>query len=166
LLSCSPRDSICIIIKCNLEKSARSLSTLAFSLVFWLVESVHLAELTPYLGSINHFEYLPPRPIFCQQQPTADIMTPALELRRSLKALSALLSRKRDELDPTYQNNSLSTRLIEVFLRTWDLGLTAFGGPPVHFQIIYNRFVEGKGGSKWIDEQTVSCSQCSNNAND
>jgi hypothetical protein len=90
-------------------------------------------------------------------------MTIALELHRSLKALKAFLSRKRDELDSTHQNNSLSTRLIEVFLRTWDLGLTAFGGPPVHFQIIYNRFVEGKGGNKWIDEQTVSCIQCSNN---
>jgi hypothetical protein len=41
----------------------------------------------------------------------------------------------------------------------WDLGFTAFGGPPVHFQILHRRFVEGKGfggGSKWIDEQTVS----------
>jgi chromate transport protein ChrA len=38
-----------------------------------------------------------------------------------------------------------------------DLGLTAFGGPPVHFQILYKRFVEGSGGrTKWIDEQTVS----------
>ena len=41
----------------------------------------------------------------------------------------------------------------------WDLGFTAFGGPPVHFQILHRRFVEGLGfggGSKWIDEQTVS----------
>ncbi|KAM3085678.1 hypothetical protein ACMFMG_002744 [Clarireedia jacksonii] len=81
-------------------------------------------------------------------------MTLALEIRRSLKVLRALLSRKQDELNSTYQANSLPVRFMEVLLRTWDLGLTAFGGPPVHFQIIYNRFVEGKGGSKWIDEQT------------
>lgn len=39
----------------------------------------------------------------------------------------------------------------------WDLGFTAFGGPPVHFQILHRRFVDGKGhfGAKWIDEQTV-----------
>jgi hypothetical protein len=50
----------------------------------------------------------------------------------------------------------LTSRLIDVFLRTWDLGFTAFGGPPVHFQILHARFVEGKGGSeKWVDEQTV-----------
>jgi len=83
-------------------------------------------------------------------------MATVLKFRRSLKALRALLSRKRDESETTHLNNTLSARLVEVFLRTWDLGLTAFGGPPVHFQIIYNRFVEGKGGNKWIDEQTVS----------
>jgi chromate transport protein ChrA len=46
-----------------------------------------------------------------------------------------------------------------MFMRTWDLGFTAFGGPPVHFQILHRRFVEGigfGGGGKWIDEQTVS----------
>jgi hypothetical protein len=37
------------------------------------------------------------------------------------------------------------------------LGFTAFGGPPVHFQILHQRFVEGKGGKeRWVDEQTVS----------
>lgn len=43
-------------------------------------------------------------------------------------------------------------------MRMWDLGFTAFGGPPVHFQILHRRFVEGLGfggGSKWLDEQTV-----------
>jgi hypothetical protein len=82
-------------------------------------------------------------------------MATVFEIRQPLKALKALISRKRNEQDSTQLNKSLSTRLLEVFLRTWDLGLTAFGGPPVHFQIIYKRFVEGKGGSKWIDEQTV-----------
>ncbi|KOS48540.1 hypothetical protein ACN38_g507 [Penicillium nordicum] len=49
----------------------------------------------------------------------------------------------------------LSSRLLDVFLRTWDLGFTAFGGPPVHFQILHSRFVEGKGNKeKWVDEQT------------
>jgi chromate transport protein ChrA len=42
----------------------------------------------------------------------------------------------------------------EVFLRTWDLGFTAFGGPPVHFQILHRRFVDGAENSQWIDEQT------------
>lgn len=83
-------------------------------------------------------------------------MATVLEFRRSLKTLRALLSRKRDNSEMTLLGSTLSARLVEVFLRTWDLGLTAFGGPPVHFRIIYNRFVEGKGGSKWIDEQTVS----------
>ncbi|KAJ6142837.1 hypothetical protein N7471_002290 [Penicillium samsonianum] len=49
----------------------------------------------------------------------------------------------------------LSSRLLDVFLRTWDLGFTAFGGPPVHFQILHSRFVEGQGDKeKWVDEQT------------
>ena len=56
-----------------------------------------------------------------------------------------------------YQGNtdSLLWRLADVVYRTWDLGFTAFGGPPVHFQIWRRRFVEGKGGSPWVDEQTV-----------
>ncbi|KAL4878794.1 chromate transporter-domain-containing protein [Aspergillus karnatakaensis] len=45
----------------------------------------------------------------------------------------------------------LTGRLLEVFLKTWDLGLTAFGGPPVHFQILHKRFVDKE---KWVDEQT------------
>jgi hypothetical protein len=52
--------------------------------------------------------------------------------------------------------DSLTHRLTDVFLHTWDLGFIAFGGPPVHFQILHRRFVEGKGGKeKWVDEQTV-----------
>lgn len=57
----------------------------------------------------------------------------------------------------------LEWRLTEIFVSMWDLGFTAFGGPPVHFQILHRRFVEGLGfgGSKWIDEQTVSTTaQC------
>lgn len=57
----------------------------------------------------------------------------------------------------TANTEKLLWRLGEVFLRTWDLGFTAFGGPPVHFQIEHQRFVEGKGGkAPWIDEQIVS----------
>ncbi|KAJ6600720.1 putative chromate ion transporter [Mycena sp. CBHHK59/15] len=48
----------------------------------------------------------------------------------------------------------LFSRLQDVFLRTWDLGFTSFGGPPVHFQILHRRFVDGKGKTPWIDEQT------------
>ena len=93
-------------------------------------------------------------------------MAAAFNIRRPLRTLSSLIRRKRSELDPTQLNKSLSTRLLEVFLRTWDLGLTAFGGPPVHFQIIYGRFVEGKGGNKWIDEQTVTLNPMLGDASD
>ncbi|CAD0089600.1 unnamed protein product, partial [Aureobasidium mustum] len=50
----------------------------------------------------------------------------------------------------------LPFRLADVLLRTWDLGFTAFGGPPVHFQILHQRFVESKGAyAAWVDEQTL-----------
>jgi chromate transport protein ChrA len=52
-------------------------------------------------------------------------------------------------------HNPLLHRLLDVFFRTWDLGFIAFGGPPVHFKIIHERFVQGSGGAPWIDEQTV-----------
>ncbi|KAJ6083118.1 hypothetical protein N7467_007253 [Penicillium canescens] len=80
-------------------------------------------------------------------------------LSQSLSSL-ARLNHKWDSHRGLRQNEEtekpLSTRLLDVFLRTWDLGFTAFGGPPVHFQIIHSRFVEGQGGKeKWVDEQTV-----------
>ncbi|KAF8907829.1 chromate transporter-domain-containing protein [Gymnopilus junonius] len=55
-----------------------------------------------------------------------------------------------------YEANAskLTTRLWDVFLRTYDLGFIAFGGPPVHFQILHKRFVEGIGKIPWVDEQT------------
>ncbi|TDL22895.1 chromate transporter [Rickenella mellea] len=52
---------------------------------------------------------------------------------------------------PPSQNLSLGKRIQGVLVRTWDLGFTAFGGPPVHFHIFHKRFVEKH---KWIDEQT------------
>jgi len=80
------------------------------------------------------------------------------------RQLSHHLSRLRDLARQTPNNsaplqgnhNSLPNRLVDVFLRTWDLGFTAFGGPPVHFQILHQRFVEGRGGKqKWVGEETV-----------
>jgi hypothetical protein len=47
---------------------------------------------------------------------------------------------------------NLSTRLWDVFSKTWYLGFTSFGGPAVHFQIFYKHFV---AGHKWLDEQTA-----------
>lgn len=59
-----------------------------------------------------------------------------------------------------YQANTskLLLRFWEVVVNFWDLGFTAFGGPPVHFQILRRRFVdeEENGRIPWIDEQTVS----------
>jgi hypothetical protein len=78
--------------------------------------------------------------------------------------LSSFISslRRSQRNSPSLQPNTekVQWRLVEIFARMWDLGFTAFGGPPVHFQILHRRFVEGagfQGGSKWLDEQTVSC---------
>lgn len=75
--------------------------------------------------------------------------------------ISSLRAHTRPQQNNSFQANTekLRWRLAEMFMRTWDLGFTAFGGPPVHFQILHRRFVEGigfGGGGKWIDEQTVS----------
>ena len=52
--------------------------------------------------------------------------------------------------------STLLARHLDVLLRTWDLGFTAFGGPAVHFQILHERFVSGNRGKEvWVDEQTV-----------
>lgn len=69
---------------------------------------------------------------------------------------------------PRRDDSPVLPRLLAVFHRTWDLGLTAFGGPPVHFTILHRRFVqvssltaasdEGNkttiGADAWLDEQT------------
>jgi hypothetical protein len=69
----------------------------------------------------------------------------------------AVRAHTRDQRNSLKANDqSLGWRLTDVFARTWDLGFTSFGGPPVHFQILHHRFVEGSGGYQWIDEQTVS----------
>lgn len=79
------------------------------------------------------------------------------QLSRHLSRLRDLARQSPSDSTPLQGNhNSLPNRLADVFLRTWDLGFTAFGGPPVHFQILHQRFVDGKGGKqKWVDEETV-----------
>jgi len=64
----------------------------------------------------------------------------------SLSAIFSAGSRANTE-------TKLFPRLQDVVLRTWDLGFTSFGGPPVHFQIFHRRFVDGMGKTPWIDEQ-------------
>ncbi|KAL6712506.1 hypothetical protein ACN47E_000383 [Coniothyrium glycines] len=73
--------------------------------------------------------------------------------------ISSLRAHTRARRTASLQPNTdkLEWRLLEVFSRMWDLGFTAFGGPPVHFQILHHRFVDGvgfNGGTKWLDEQT------------
>jgi hypothetical protein len=77
--------------------------------------------------------------------------------RHQLRALRSLAQQHRAAETTTQGPRSLAARLIDVFFRTWDLGMTAFGGPAVHFTILYSRFVVGGSGEgeKWIDEQTV-----------
>ncbi|RHZ52918.1 putative chromate ion transporter [Aspergillus thermomutatus] len=74
---------------------------------------------------------------------------------RYLSSLRALNQPVQERAASEQRKKGLSSRLSDVFLRTWHLGFTAFGGPPVHFQIFHEKFVEGKGGQeKWADEQT------------
>ncbi|KAF2856705.1 chromate ion transporter-like protein [Plenodomus tracheiphilus IPT5] len=72
--------------------------------------------------------------------------------------ISSLRAQSRTNRSVALQANTekVGWRLADVFAKMWDLGFTAFGGPPVHFQILHRRFVDGEGhfGSKWIDEQT------------
>jgi hypothetical protein len=79
-------------------------------------------------------------------------------ITKNLSGLKSLIRRHRSRRTTRTEadgEESLLGRLLDVFLRTWDLGFTAFGGPPVHFGILHNRFVEGTTGEKWVDEQTV-----------
>ncbi|KAK3499425.1 chromate transporter-domain-containing protein [Neurospora hispaniola] len=50
----------------------------------------------------------------------------------------------------TGRARALASRSWKVFLVNWHLGFTAFGGPPVHFRIFNDKFVQK---TKWIDEQ-------------
>ena len=65
--------------------------------------------------------------------------------------------RSRQSLSADEHPFKLGQGLIEVFRETWHLGFTSFGGPPVHFQIFHQRFVQRREGvESWLDEQTVS----------
>jgi len=44
----------------------------------------------------------------------------------------------------------IATQFWEVVEQGWYLGFTAFGGPPVHFKIFHDKYVDKLG---WIDEQ-------------
>lgn len=70
----------------------------------------------------------------------------------SLRALHQKWRSHAGATDSAYAEVPLLGRLSEVVRHTWYLGFTSFGGPPVHFQIFYARFVEKE---KWVDEQTV-----------
>ncbi|KAI9368480.1 chromate transporter-domain-containing protein [Aspergillus egyptiacus] len=72
-------------------------------------------------------------------------------LSASLRSLNRSWRRHADSAAGSERKDSLPSRLADVILHTWDLGFTAFGGPPVHFQILHRRFVEKE---KWVDEQT------------
>jgi hypothetical protein len=80
-------------------------------------------------------------------------------LSRCVSSLRDLQSRRASH-ERTHRDQPAAPRLeriLDAVLRTWDLGFVAFGGPPVHFRILHQRFVEGLGGKeKWVDEQTVS----------
>ncbi|KAF1963277.1 chromate ion transporter-like protein [Byssothecium circinans] len=78
-----------------------------------------------------------------------------MSLRSVIKSFRAF-TRTQHHASPQPSTESFGWRLAEVTARMWDLGITAFGGPPVHFQILHRRFVDGEGhfGAKWIDEQT------------
>ncbi|KAG4415780.1 hypothetical protein IFR04_011080 [Cadophora malorum] len=49
-----------------------------------------------------------------------------------------------------WQPGQLATQLWEVVEQSWYLGFTSFGGPPVHFKIFHDKYVDKLG---WIDEQ-------------
>jgi hypothetical protein len=83
-----------------------------------------------------------------------------------METISAL----RHVADLMYINSSnIWDRTVDMTLANWHLGFTAFGGPPVHFQIVrttvslicmvsnmlqlHKKFVEKY---KWIDEQLVT----------
>ena len=49
------------------------------------------------------------------------------ELRQNTRALVSLVQRRQDENVSAGHRKSLGVRLVDVFLRTGDLGFTAFG---------------------------------------
>ena len=72
-----------------------------------------------------------------------------------LKDLFSLVTSTNSDRRQT--SGKILDRLKDAARETWYLGFTAFGGPPVHFQIFHQKFVESKDGkTPWISEQTVS----------
>ncbi|KAL7822267.1 chromate transporter domain-containing protein [Trichoderma gracile] len=49
-----------------------------------------------------------------------------------------------------YTLNRYGQRAAEILAAEWHLGFTAFGGPPVHFKIFHDKFVNKL---KWVDDQ-------------
>ncbi|KAL5334952.1 chromate transporter-domain-containing protein [Aspergillus crustosus] len=59
------------------------------------------------------------------------------------------------------ERKSLPRRMIEVFMRTWHLGFTSFGGLGANLQALHAKFVEeNEGRERWIDEQTELSAIC------
>lgn len=82
------------------------------------------------------------------------------KLRSALSDLSwpSVAEYQQDQRNAVRRNqHNLFFRLADVVLRTWYLGLTAFGGPPVHFTILHRMFARNDNKyAPWVDEQTVS----------
>jgi chromate transport protein ChrA len=77
-------------------------------------------------------------------------------IARRLTTLRSLLNQRPARLESTnpYPEAPLLDRLTDVLSRTYDLGLTAFGGPPSHFRILHARFVDVPPSRQWVSEQT------------
>ncbi|KAG8630640.1 hypothetical protein KVT40_002259 [Elsinoe batatas] len=75
---------------------------------------------------------------------------------RLLRELSKLRQQYIDQGDAYSANTrSLPARLLDVLIRTWHLGFTAFGGPAVQFLNFRRKFVDGlDNGPPWVDAQT------------
>ncbi|KAF4556154.1 Hypothetical protein D9617_1g080290 [Elsinoe fawcettii] len=75
---------------------------------------------------------------------------------RLVRELQKLKRQYIDQGDAYSANTrSLPARLLDVSIRTWHLGFTAFGGPAVQFLLFRRKFVDGgDGGPPWVDVDT------------
>ncbi|KAG9239531.1 chromate transporter-domain-containing protein [Amylocarpus encephaloides] len=74
-----------------------------------------------------------------------------ISIREGCRQIAGLLATARS----TSNSNTLAcpeglSQVLDFLRVNWHLGFTAFGSPPVHFQIFHRKFVEKE---KWIDEQ-------------